>query len=168
MTFREDGMQCSAVLSDDRVYRYLLIRQWDYFNKTRGLVAFVGLNPSTADETEDDPTVRRCIGYARDWGFGGLAMLNIFAFRATDPRIMEAHHQPVGPENDAWLERWTAGSAADLVVACWGTHGALHDRGLAVRSLLHDLPLRVFGVTKDGHPKHPLYLRKTQELVPWT
>lgn len=80
---RPDGTRCSARFSPDRVYRYDLVRDWD---TRQQVVAFIGLNPSTADESEDDPTIRRCIRYARDWGYGGIVMLNAFAFRATDPR----------------------------------------------------------------------------------
>jgi len=168
---RQDGMDCSAVFSGDRVRRYLLLRQWDYFNKTRGLVAFVGLNPSTATETEDDPTVRRCINFARDWGYGGMAMLNVFAFRATDPRVMKAAPDPVGSDNDTWIERWTSAPAADLVVACWGVHGDHLLRGRHVSAMLREHVsrdrLRVFGLTKDRHPKHPLYLAGRTQPKEW-
>lgn len=169
MIRESDGMDCSAVFSPDRVYRYLLIRQWDYFSKTKGLVAFVGLNPSTATETEDDPTVRRCVNFARDWGYGGMAMLNVFAFRATDPRVMKRHPEPVGPDNDEWIQKWTAPEVADLVVACWGVHGdhLLRGRQVAYALKADRSRLRVFGLTKDSHPKHPLYLAATSTAKEW-
>lgn len=169
MIFRKsDGMGCSAVFSPDRTYRYLLLRQWGYV--TEGLVAFVGLNPSTATETEDDPTVRRCINFARDWGYGGMTMLNVFALRATDPRVMKRHSAPIGPDNDECIKRRTAPGAAELVVACWGVHGDHMLRGRQVGSMLKNMcgdRLRVFGLTTDLHPKHPLYLAKTTTPKEW-
>ena len=142
-----------ARFSPCRTWRYTLWRQW---TPSRPRIAFIGLNPSTADETHDDPTVRRCIGFARRWGFGGMEMLNIFAFRSTNPRLLRTVPDPVGPGNRAALRRTCRRSA--MIVVCWGGWGRLFDRGEAVIDLLGDLPLRCLGVTKDGHPKHPLYL----------
>jgi hypothetical protein len=145
----------SAEFSPCRRYRYSLWRRWD----DGPYVMFVGLNPSTADETQDDPTIRRCIGFARDWGYGGLCMANLFAFRATDPADMKAAADPVGPENDASLERLAC--EAGLVVAAWGVHGTHLDRArqVAAARVLGDFT--VLGLTADGHPRHPLYLKKT-------
>lgn len=126
-------------------------------------MAFIGLNPSTADETEDDPTVRRCINFAMDWGYDGMVMLNAFAFRATDPKVMKTHPEPVGPDNDAALKHWS--DRVPRVVACWGTHGAHQGREAVVRRLIPHLS--VLGLTKDGHPKHPLYLPKGLRPVLW-
>lgn len=158
-------MKKTATFSEDRAYRYSLSRIWD----PAGAVAvFVGLNPSTADETEDDPTIRRCIGFARDWGAGGLVMLNAFAFRATDPLDMKAAAEPIGARNDEELYKWAF--SARWVVACWGVHGRHLARGFAVRHLLRSAAgdnLKVLGLTKDGHPKHPLYLAKTTRLEAW-
>jgi hypothetical protein len=95
-------LESSAVFSTCRRYRYVLRRIWD---RSTPPAMFVGLNPSTADEVKDDPTVRRCIGYAKRWGFGGLIMTNIFAFRSTDPNALVELDDPVGPRNDAWLRR---------------------------------------------------------------
>lgn len=148
-------MQKTALFSPNRTYRYTLWRHWGGLWAT-GYAMFIGLNPSTATETEDDPTVRRCIGYARDWGFAGLCMTNIFAFRATDPAVMKAHPEPIGPENDRYLAEMAR--EADIVVAAWGTEGSHLDRGEAVKRMIPDL--HYLGLTKDGHPKHPLYLRK--------
>lgn len=142
----------SARFSACRQYRYELWRRWD----DRPYALFVGLNPSTADETEDDPTIRRCIRFAADWGFGGLCMANLFALRATDPRVMLAHPEPIGPDNDATLCRLAVD--AGIVVAAWGAHGAHRDRGREVLKMLA-LDVCCLGQTKAGQPKHPLYLR---------
>lgn len=119
---------------------------------------FIGLNPSTADETINDPTIRRCIGYARSWGFGGLYMLNLFASRATKPQDLKKAADPVGPENNNFLKRYL--DPAGLNIACWGAHGAFMDRGETVIKLLGRENLSCLGVTQQGHPKHPLYLRR--------
>ncbi len=150
---RQQADSRDCVFSTDRVYRYTLWREFDLANRT--YVQFVGLNPSTADEVQDDPTVRRCIDFAKRWGFGALCMTNIFAYRATDPDVMKAAQDPIGPGNDAWLTRIAAG--AGLVVAAWGNHGAFIDREQAVVSLLPRLTC--LGTTKSGAPRHPLYVR---------
>jgi len=123
---------------------------------------FVGLNPSTADEVNDDPTVRRCIGYAKRWGFGGLCMTNIFAYRATDPAVMKAQRDPVGRGNDRALVRMA--TQAGIVVAAWGVHGTHLERERRVLSLLPEL--HCLGLTKDRHPRHPLYVRGDQPPIP--
>lgn len=141
----------AADFSPCRTWRYTLWRRWD---DSKSFAQFIGLNPSTADETQDDPTVRRCINFAKAWGFGGMCMTNLFGFRATDPRDMKRVADPVGPENDRWL-REIAGSAG-VVVAAWGCHGTHLSRD---RKVLAFLPqVSILALTKDGHPKHPLYL----------
>ena len=156
--FRKDD---GALFSKDRVYRYVLWRTW---NPLRPFCMFIGLNPSTADETTNDPTVRRCIGYARDWDYGGLIMTNIFALRATDPRVMKSHPNPVGPKNDMYLR--TLSSEAFVVIAAWGIHGYHLCRGEEVINLLGN-KLYCLGTTEKGHPKHPLYLRKNLKPIPF-
>lgn len=146
-----------AIFSPCRVWRYVLWRTWD---KERKHVAFIGLNPSTADEENDDPTVRRCIRFAQKWGYGGMYMLNIFAFRATDPKVMKAAKYPIGEENDYYLKIYHDKSV--LTVACWGIHGAFMSRGKQVSQTLHGI--KCFGIVKNGEPKHPLYLRSDSEL----
>lgn len=128
-----------------------------------GYVMFICLNPSTADENTDDPTVRRCISYAKACGYGAFCMTNIFAFRATDPNDMLAANDPIGPENDRYLRAVAAG--AGIVVAAWGTIGTHLGRAAAVKAILPDL--HVLRLTKDGHPGHPLYLPKHLKPVPW-
>ena len=121
------------------------------------MLAFCGLNPSTADETKDDPTVKRCINRAKRMGFDGMIMLNIFAYRSTDPQGLLEVPNPVGGWNDEVLRLVAAG--AHGVIACWGTHGAINGRGAFVLKLLKQSAKRlaVLAWTKDGHPKHPLY-----------
>jgi hypothetical protein len=123
---------------------------------------FIGLNPSTADETQDDPTVRRCMGFALSWGYGGLLMTNLFAYRSTDPALMKAHPEPIGPKNNSYLELLS--HQAGIVVAAWGIHGTFEDRDKEVLPLLkrpHYLAL-----TKDSIPRHPLYLRADTKPQP--
>ena len=124
----------------------------------------MGLNPSTADETQDDPTIRRCQGFARDWGYGGLVMANLFAFRATDPAVMKQAADPVGPDNDEHLLQLA--STCPLVVAAWGTHGQHLGRDHQVRELTPNL--HCLRLTKEGYPGHPLYLPKSLTPVRWS
>lgn len=151
-----------AVLSEDRVYRWTLAREWD--DSLPPLVV-IGLNPSTADETEDDPTIRRCIGFARAFGCGSLRMLNLFAFRSTDPKGLRKVVDPIGPENDVWLK--DACRYGSKVVAAWGAHGGYLGRDREVRRLLSG-SLHHLGLTKDGHPRHPLYLKSDTPLTLWS
>lgn len=155
--------QCD--FSTDRVYRYDLWRNWTDGRWVGSYAMFIGLNPSTADEVLDDPTVRRCMGYAYDWGYRSMVMSNLFAFRATDPAVMRAAADPVGPDNDASLI-YRAKDAA-LVVACWGIHGVHHDRAARVRAMLEPVTtLTALRLTKGGHPAHPLYLPGHLKPVP--
>lgn len=156
-----EAMKHGAEFSPCRRYRYALLRAWQ---PEAGFAMFVGLNPSTADETTDDPTVRRCVAYAKAWGYGALCMMNLFAYRATQPADMLAQADPVGPESDTYLLRMAA--QADVVVAAWGTHGAHLKRNDHVRFLLGGR-LHYLRLTKDGHPGHPLYLPKNLKPVPW-
>jgi hypothetical protein len=152
-------MQSGAVISPCRRYRFALWRRWNCGPQ----VLFVLLNPSTADETADDPTVRRCLGFARSWGFAALAVGNLFALRSTSPAELSACVDPVGPDNDRWLLRLSDESA--LVVAAWGNYGRLLGRGHAVSNLLPDL--HILGLTRRGEPRHPLYSRSSVVPDPW-
>lgn len=154
----------TAVYSDCERYRYSLTREWDAGGKR---VLFVMLNPSTATEVQNDPTVERCERRARHLGYGAFRVTNIFAWRATDPRDMRAAAAPVGPENDATLREGV--DWADEVIAAWGVHGAHLGRGPKVAALLQGLgkPLFHLGLSKDGHPRHPLYLPYAQRPVVW-
>jgi hypothetical protein len=154
-------MQSAADFSPCRRYRYALHRTWDASKKP---AMFVGLNPSTADEVENDPTVTRCINYAKDWGHGGLIMANIFAWRDTDPEAMKAAAEPIGAENDQWLVQLA--QRAGVVIAAWGVHGQHLGRADEVQRLLAGR-LHYLKLTKDGYPGHPLYLKKTLTPTPW-
>lgn len=152
-------MKKDAKFSDCRQYRFALWRIWD---ESKPYVMFIGLNPSTADETEDDPTISRCINYARSWGFGGVCMANLFAFRATEPARMLMAPDPVGHENDQWLVRLS--EEAGLVVAAWGDTGGHMGRSQQVKELLTGL--HCLKKNKSGEPAHPLYQKATLRPVP--
>lgn len=149
-----------ATFSPCRTFRYTLWRSWE---GGEGVVMFIGLNPSTADEIENDRTVNRCISFAKSWGYAGLCMTNLFAFRATKPAVMLATPEPIGPENDRYLLECAAQS--NLVVAAWGTNGAHMKRDDHVRQLIGNL--HYLHLTQDGDPGHPLYLPGNLKPVPW-
>lgn len=147
-----------AKFSEDRVYRYQLWRVWD---DKKPYLNVIGLNPSTADERKDDPTIRRCISFAKAWGFGGLYMTNLFAYRATKPADMKKYPEPIGQENDRYLRETAINSG--LCVAAWGANGGHQGRDAQVEALIPNL--YVFRLTeKSGVPEHPLYLPK--DLMP--
>ncbi len=126
-------------------------------------VLFVMLNPSTATDDIDDPTIRRCIDFAKRWGCSSLSVVNLFAARATDPRELKRMDDPIGPDND--LTIMSEAARADTVVLAWGVHGAYLGRDQDVLVLLRPLKPRHLGLTKDGHPRHPLYVPARQPLV---
>ena len=150
-------MFADAVLSPDRVYRYSLRRVWE---PSTPLVMFVGLNPSTADETQDDPTIRRCIGFARKWSFGGMIVVNLFAYRATNPRELRCVADPIGPDNDTWVMRGQEETA--LVVAAWGNGGIYRGRAEEVLPMLRHP--HALAINKTGQPAHPLFLPRKVNL----
>ncbi len=157
----------SAVYSPCERWRYLLTRTWDP-SGPRAL--FVMLNPSTATEMQNDPTVERCERRARALGYGAFRVTNIFAFRATDPRVMRAEADPVGPENDAALrDSATDWVGEGLILCAWGNHGAHLGRGPAVERLLRATgrPLHHLGLTKAGAPQHPLYIGYDRQPERW-
>lgn len=153
-------LRSTAKFSHCRAYRYSLTRVWD---EDAPVCGFVLLNPSTADETANDPTITRCIGFARRWGFGSLLAVNIFALRSTDPKGLRRVDDPVGPGNDRAIRRLVR--SADLVVAAWGGHGRYLGRGERVRAMLPDDAV-CLGVNADGAPKHPLYLKNSTRPRP--
>jgi len=146
-----------AVLSEDEQYRYLLERTWD---ESLPLLVWIMLNPSTADHTVDDPTILACMDFARRCGYGGIVVVNLFAYRSPHPKVMQAAEDPIGPENDSWLALVVENAQASkgAVVAAWGTGGSYRERDYQVAALVEarGLSLLCFGKTKDGHPKHPL------------
>lgn len=154
----------TAIYSDCERYRYSLTRTWDPGGR-RAL--FIMLNPSTATEVQNDPTVERCERRARALGYGAFRVTNIFAWRDTDPRRMRAAADPVGPANDAAIldgVDW-----ADAVIAAWGSHGAHLDRGARVEAMLRGTGRAVhhLGLTGGGHPRHPLYIAYARQPERW-
>ncbi len=140
-------------------YRYVLTRVWD---ESLPAIAFLMLNPSTADERKDDPTVAKCRRLATRWGYGALHVLNLFAIRATDPRDMKRHPYPIGSVNSSHIVR----VAKDIrVIAAWGNHGSHRGRAAVVCRCLREyqIPLFCLRVTKQGEPQHPLYIPENIE-----
>lgn len=154
----------SAELSECGKYRWWLRRTWKYAQpNTPGNgynLGFLMLNPSTADALQDDPTIRRCIGFARREKFSGISVYNLFCLRATDPKELLAAPDPVGPQGDTHIH--VAKSCHTLVLA-WGA-GVPKHRDRQVLAMLAGKPLWCLGKTKAGHPRHPLYVRADQPL----
>ncbi len=151
-----------AIFSTDMVYRYELHRVWD---NTKGMLMYIGLNASTADATKNDPTVERCVGRAQRYGYGGMFMSNLFALRSTDPQGLHNIDDPVGPENDDHI--LAMAQKSDRIVCCWGELGIYKNRDQQVIDLLQDQGYGLFclGVSRAGHPKHPLYLPNEAQMV---
>jgi len=156
---RVQGMSGGTVIMD--TYRYTLWREW---TEALPRLLFVLLNPSVADANLDDPTLRRCIGFAQDWCYGSVELANLYAYRATDPRALRQVADPVGPLNDYHIQE--AAGRADKIVVAWGAEGFLHGRDQAVLRLLPK-PLWCLGYTLGGAPRHPLYVRRDAPLLPY-
>ncbi len=162
-------MRGSAAFGGKRnIYRYELYRDWrdeprlispTTWNQN---ALFIMLNPSTADHKEDDPTVAKCIRLARRWGFGGIEVRNIFAYRSTDPDKLTKVEDPIGPDNDLRIIEAVTASTTAVVVAAWGNGGIFLKRGSQVRETLYQLKRTVhcFGITDLGQPGHPLYQKE--------
>lgn len=149
-------------------YRYDLWRTWSLADRP-STCAWIMLNPSTADATEDDPTIRRCVAYSKAWGHDQLVVRNLFAFRATDPRELLTAADPVGPDNDLWLTTGLAG--VDRVVGAWGTGRyprLAGERWRHVAALLAPLNPVCLRIGRDGQPMHPLYQRADAVPMSWT
>lgn len=159
---RTEYLEASADISDDGLYRYALYRRLSMGERT---VMFVGLNPSVADGSVDDRTIRRCVGFARSWGFDWLYMGNLNAWRSTDPKLMPKEIDggaAVGPRNQESL-KWMS-QKAEIVVACWGQN-RLNQYARTLSKIVLGLPhARCLGLNQDGSPKHPLYLPKNTAL----
>ena len=148
----------SAVFSSCRKYRYSLTRSW---NSADGYVLFIGLNPSIADEMVDDPTLKRCLNFAKEWGYGGLIMVNLFAYMSTYPSELKKVALPIGKENNKHiLEGY---QKCQLTVIAWGNDGYLLKRDKEVLAII-DNPM-CLNINKSGQPAHPLYQKKSQELI---
>jgi len=152
-------METGATFSKDKKYRYALWRIWD---KSKPYAMFICLNPSTADEVKNDPTVTRCINYAKNWDYGSLYMTNLFAFRATNYREMKTAKEPIGEKNDYWLQK--IANNAGIIIAAWGNHGFFMDRNKVIKKLIPKL--YCLKQNKTGQPVHPLYQKK--DLKPKT
>ena len=152
-TFREDG-----------IYRYSLSREWE---KGKGTINFLCLNPSTADEQANDPTVERCQRRAIMWGYKRLVVTNIYAYRSTDPLQLRKYPQPRGPENNDYILR--EAKAADVICCAWGNHGTLNRRAREVKTMLRlaGVELHVLRLSRRGIPCHPLYLPYSEGLKLW-
>ena len=163
-----------AQFSGDRNYRYTLRIRW----AEGDLVQFIGLNPSTADELQDDPTIRRCKRFAKDFGAGGMVMTNLFAWRSTDPSALTKVQNPIGEEGqfitvggNEFLNRndfhlFTTALQCQTRIACWGTHGKILYRGAKVKQWLTGLSC--LSITKNGCPQHPLYLKSDLTPIPFS
>lgn len=149
-----------ARFSSCRRYRYSLERSWQ---GGKGRVLFVGLNPSTADHKKDDPTIRRCVGFAKSWGYNSMEIVNLFAYRATYPADLWAAPEPVGKFNDKWLR--TAQKRCDKTIACWGSIGKFSDRAVDVLKRL-EKPY-CLKINQTEQPAHPLYLRANLKPFPY-
>ena len=168
-----------AVLSDDGRYRYSLERRWEEKGNDCGTIGWVMLNPSTADVMEDDPTIRRCIGFSEAWGYSGMIICNLMAWRSTDPAELPDYDQAMGPLRDHYLVRM--GLECDDIVLAWGanrgkrmgwdnvrhTLDLLRSSQSALRTDIMSPWLHCLGCTASGDPKHPLYLAKDTALIPW-
>jgi hypothetical protein len=164
-------MKTAAEFSADRRYRWWLSREWD---EGGTWCAFIGLNPSTADENADDPTIRRCINFARSWGHNGLLMLNLYAYRATDPREMwDAQNKGIsisGVQNyfsDLILRPTTQFPQVSRLIAAWGTGGGERGKEFGIAARMVGVKLDCLMKTKHGHPQHPLYLPSGLLPEPW-
>lgn len=147
-----------AIFSPDRLYRYALWRQWS-LGPTPLTVSFVLLNPSTADATQLDRTLTRCLHFAERWGYSRMNVVNLYAFRTPHPRIMRAQDDPTGgPENAAAIHRYVSASA--LCIAAWGNNVMERGRLKWLCDLANPIPVHVLGFTAKGEPRHPLYMQR--------
>lgn len=161
-------VKSGATISDCGSYRYHLWRIWE---DTLPILVWVMLNPSTADASQDDPTIRRCLGFARKEGYGGISVRNVFALRVTDPRKLLAHPDPVGPENaQALADARRLGLIQTRMVAAWGNRVGgerLRNAYCNASNACWMNNAYCFGFTKQGDPRHPLYLPGNAAMVPW-
>jgi len=157
-----------AMFSDDRKHRHMLIREWD---QDLPRLAVIGLNPSTADENVDDPTIRRCVGFAKREGCGLLMMLNLFSYRATDPKellTMDKSELRPMPSLALLIKYMDLARRYEYRVVCaWGNHGVLHNASQDFTEMFANMPLECFGLTSIGEPRHPLYLKADTPLIPF-
>lgn len=165
-------MASDAVFSRDGRYRYRLRRMWNGHQLLQRVALFVMLNPSTADDVRADPTVRRCLGFARRWGCNSIEIVNLFALVATNPAELSRAAEPIGPDNDHWIETAALGARdRGIVVVAWGANGNAHpDRVAAVGAILRKVGVDVVAFDRElagGMPAHPLRLPYTLPVRHW-
>ncbi len=154
-------VSAGATFDQSRSYRYVLWR--NFVTDPKEPCLWVMLNPSTATEFEDDPTVRKCQDFSRIWGYDSCRVVNIFGWRSTDPAVLPTIEDPIGPENDFYINE--EAMRATRIVCAWGNWGWVCDRSRSVRKLLSPFELWCFAITKSGEPNHPLYIKKTAPLI---
>jgi len=155
-------MTRTATISPCQKYRYSLRRAWQEGSR---IACFIMLNPSTADARQDDPTIRRCIGFSQDWHMDALEVVNLFAWRATDPQSLKVCPSPEGPMNNDYILQ--AAWRATTIIVAWGSNPYAQSRRLAVSALLKRFPLFCVGTNRDGNPKHPLYAKPVEHPLLW-
>lgn len=158
-------IKSDAIISDCGNFRYQLNRVWD---ESLPIVPFIMLNPSTADGNIDDPTIRRCVGFAKQWGYGGLIVVNLYALRATNPKSLLESVNPFGDDNQLYLEKIF--NDYNLIVAAWGNSSVLSKIQKSNKLPLKGLQcskLHYIELSQDGTPKHPLYLKYTDSPKPF-
>ncbi len=161
-------MSGTAIISDCQQYRYVLTRRISQVVRWVKPCLFIMLNPSTASADIDDPTIRRCTGFAAAWLCTSLTVVNLYGLRATDPKELARHSSPIGPENEKHLAEqlglhWNTG----VIVAAWGANAAAKHHSLAGALQTIGQRASCLGRNKDGSPKHPLYVKADQPLIPW-
>ncbi len=155
-------MEKKAILDQKRKYRYVLKRQWG--TNEKNFVNFVLLNPSTADEKIDDPTIKACIKFAQNWKYDGMWVTNLFAFRTTQPINLKKNKRPIGNKNDSYIQKYAKKSKT--IVIAWGNHGNFLNRDKQVIKLLSQISdLYCLQILKNGQPKHPLYVKRQTKLL---
>jgi len=158
------GVESSALYSNCETYRYALTRVWD---AARPRLLYIMLNPSKATEAHNDPTIERCERRARALGYGAFRACNLFGLRETNPAALKAHAAPVGPDNDVVL--LDACLWASDILCAWGVHGEHMQRSADIEAMLRATkePLMTLGLTRQGHPRHPLYVSYATRPAPW-
>jgi hypothetical protein len=155
-------MNSGACFDSTGLYRYLLWRMWQ---PAADRLAIIMLNPSTADAQTNDATIHRCISFAQAWGYGGLEVVNLFAFKTSHPRCLKAASEPIGIDCDRYILQ--AVMRADCTVVAWGNWGKLHRRDQAVLNLLGNRAIYCLGLNQSKQPCHPLYLKRTVQPIPF-
>ena len=157
-------MNNQCIFSKDRKYRYVLRHTWmDIFDQKEKAIVWIALNPSTADENKLDPTLTRIKNFSISFGYNTFYMLNIFAFRATDPKVMLNEKFPIGEQNDFWIKQIC--KKTDKIVCCWGNIGKHLNRSTTIKEMLKNFPLYYLQISKENQPKHPLYLSSKCKLI---